>query len=64
MLGGANAATQEYWPPATGYIEHISAIGTATARVTTLIARKLNTMTGGPPEVIPTMKTPHSAVQL
>lgn len=64
ILGGANAATQEYCPPATGYIEHISAIGIATARVMMLMARKLKTMTGGPPEVIPTTKTPHSAVHL
>lgn len=26
MLGGANTATQEYCPPATGYAEQISAM--------------------------------------
>lgn len=64
MLGGAKAATQEYCPPATGYMEHISAMGIATAIVTALTAMKLNTITGGPPEVMPTMNTPHNAVQL
>lgn len=31
-FGGASIATQEYWPPATGYAEQISAIEYATAR--------------------------------
>ena len=26
MLGGARTATQEYCPPAVGYVEHISAM--------------------------------------
>lgn len=32
ILGGARTATHEYWPPATGYAEQISAIEYATAR--------------------------------
>lgn len=62
--GGVSAATHEYCPPATGYMEHISAMGIATARVSKLTPMKLKTMTGGPPEVTPTMKTPLSAVHL
>jgi hypothetical protein len=64
IFGGARAATQEYCPPATGYMEHISAIGIATASVRRLTPTKLNTMTGGPPDVTPTMKTPLKAVHL
>lgn len=63
-FGGVRAATQEYCPPATGYIEHISAMGIATASVRILTPMKLKTMTGGPPEVTPTMKTPLRAVHL
>ena len=37
-FGGANTATQEYCPPATGREEHISAIEYATVRVSTQIA--------------------------
>lgn len=64
ILGGAKAATHEYWPPATGYIEHISAMGMATARVRRLTPMKLKTITGGPPDVTPTIKTPLNAVHL
>jgi hypothetical protein len=63
-LGGVKAATQEYWPPATGYMEHISAMGIATARVRSETPIKLNTITGGPPELTPTIKTPLRAVHL
>jgi hypothetical protein len=63
-FGGASAATHEYCPPATGYIEHISAMGIATARVNKLTPIKLKIITGGPPEVTPTMKTPLNAVHL
>lgn len=45
-------------------MEHISAIGMATARVRRLTPMKLNTITGGPPDVTPTMKTPLRAVHL
>lgn len=45
-------------------MEHISAIGIATARERKLTPIKLNTMTGGPPAEIPMMKTPLSAVHL
>lgn len=62
--GGVSAATHEYCPPATGYIEHISAMGIATAKVSKLTPMKLKTMTGGPPEVTPTINTPLSAVHL
>jgi hypothetical protein len=62
--GGVRAATHEYCPPATGYMEHISAMGIATARVSKLTPIKLKTITGGPPEVTPTMNTPLSAVHL
>lgn len=64
IFGGANSATHEYWPPATGYMWHISAMGMTTERVRKLTPMKLNTMTGGPPDVTPTIKTPLSAVQL
>lgn len=58
------AATHEYWPPATGYIEHISAMGIATASVRSETPMKLKIITGGPPELTPTMKTPLNAVHL
>lgn len=45
-------------------MEHISAMGIATARVSKLTPMKLKTITGGPPEVTPTMNTPLSAVHL
>jgi hypothetical protein len=45
-------------------MEHISAMGIATARVRRLTPMKLNTMTGGPPEVTPTINTPLKAVHL
>jgi len=57
-------ATHEYCPPATGYMEHISAMGYATARVSKQTTSQLYTITGGPPALTPTMKTPLSAVQL
>jgi len=63
-LGGARMATHEYCPPATGYMEHISAMGYATARVSKQTTSQLYTITGGPPALTPTMKTPLSAVQL
>jgi hypothetical protein len=64
IFGGARAATHEYCPPAIGYMEHISAMGSATASVKRLTPMKLNTMTGGPPDVTPTIKTPLKAVHL
>jgi hypothetical protein len=45
-------------------MEHISAMGIATARVSKLTPMKLEIITGGPPEVTPTMNTPLSAVHL
>jgi hypothetical protein len=45
-------------------MEHISAMGMATAKVSKLTPMKLNIITGGPPEVTPTMNTPLSAVHL
>lgn len=63
-LVGVRAATHEYWPPATGYIEHISAMGIATANVRSETPIKLNIITGGPPELTPTMNTPLKAVHL
>lgn len=41
MLGGASAATHEYCPPATGNMEHISAMGMATANDSRLTPIKL-----------------------
>jgi hypothetical protein len=43
-------------------MEHISAMGIATASVRRLTPMKLNTMTGGPPDVTPTINTPLKAV--
>jgi hypothetical protein len=57
-------ATQEYWPPATGHIEHISAIGRAMVIARKQTAIQLYIITGGPPALTPTMNTPLSAVQL
>lgn len=39
-------------------------MGIATARVKSDTPMKLNTMTGGPPELTPTMNTPLRAVHL
>jgi hypothetical protein len=62
-LGGARIATHEYWPPATGYAEHISAKLYATKRLNTQMPSQDHTMTGGPPDRIPTTSTPPKAVQ-
>jgi len=57
-------AVHEYWPPASGYAEHISAIDSATAMVNTHTPTHDQIMTGGPPLSAPMMSTPDSAVQL
>lgn len=64
IFGGASAATHEYWPPETGSMLHISAIGIATASVRRLTPMKLKIITGGPPDVTPTTNTPLRAVHL
>lgn len=57
-------ATQEYWPPATGQREHISAIAREINMVNTQTPIQPKIMTGGPPAWMPMMKTPLKAVQL
>ena len=57
-------ATQEYWPPATGQPEHISAMANPISNVNRQTPTQPNIITGGPPACTPTMKTPLSAVQL
>ena len=60
---GARIATQEYCPPATGYAEHNSANEYATQSEQRQTPSHDQTMTGGPPLVMPTVRTPPSAVQ-
>lgn len=57
-------ATHEYWPPATGQLEHISAIARAMKMVNTQTPIQPKIMTGGPPAWMPMMKPPLKAVQL